>query len=164
MTSGIAGRAERFLSKAAPVRGQFLEDLFEANKARQGVQTFGTKAGRAGIDLGTVEEGEVFLNEVKFAKNVNPNNLTSFGLHEGGVASNLPRNLRRAIAGAEKADLPEAVGALRQGRFGVRLIGGPSTSFDRLGILESFAERGITNVTFETVRRREILRYILFGR
>ncbi len=157
------GRAQQLFGGIAK-RGQFLEDVFESTKLRQGVQTFNTKAGRVGIDLGTFEGGEAFLNEVKFAKNVNANNLTSFGLHEGGVSKNLPRNLNRAIRGAGEADLPEVVSALQQGTFNVRIVGGPGTTFDRLGILESFAEKGIGKVTFETVRRREILRYILLGK
>ncbi|MGV8042085.1 MAG: RHS repeat-associated core domain-containing protein [Thermoanaerobaculaceae bacterium] len=165
-----ASRAQlaRFMSESSLVRGQFLEDVFQARKIRQGASVFETKAGRVGIDLSTVEDGATWLNEVKFVKGrVSAGEISSFGLKypEYGYGQQaLARNIRRALRGATRAELDPAIAALRTpGGYGVRLVGGPRTVFDATEIASRLGARGITNVVFERITYREIARYILRG-
>ncbi|MFI5091378.1 MAG: hypothetical protein ACHP7P_15150, partial [Terriglobales bacterium] len=166
--SASRAQAARFLSESSIIRGQFLEDVFEAKKIVEGASIFETKAGRVGIDLGTVEDGTTLLNEVKFARGgIGASDITSLGLQypEYGYGQQvLARNLGRAVRGARAADLTSAVEALRTpGGFGVRLVGGPRTVFDAAEITSRLAARGITDVAFEDITYREIARYILRG-
>jgi RHS repeat-associated protein len=165
-----ASRAQfgRFMSESRMVRGRFLEDVFKAQKVREGASIFKTQAGLNGIDLGTVEEASTWLNEVKFYKGrVSAGEITSFGLKypEYGYGQQvLARNLGRALRGAEEAGLDPAISALRSpGGYGVRLVGGPRTVFDAAEITSRLAARGITNVTFQRITCREIARFILRG-
>ena len=168
-TEGAAalGRAEALFGNIR-VRGQLLEDAFKAKKLREGAAVFETKKGRMGLDLGTVEQDESYLNELKFVQGeVGANDVTSLGLQYAPgrqSARLLDRNLGRAAEGANRAELFDAARAIETGAFRVRFVGGPRTTFDQAEILARLADRGLFDASFETVTRRDIARFVLFGR